>query len=191
VRTVGVGIGGGSFGFYDDVVSQPLYDALRKRPYPRDAGIRIDAGRISIFWSFGAFPARIRWWFGARSVNFLQVLPGARTATATTAFPVRETHIWIPCWILLLLAAPYPIYRLFNISSDRDRRRFASGQCVACGYDLRHTPDRCPECGLVPAPVVPSKPMLRGIWVRVCLYPIGVAVFMLVFVEGYFWYYRK
>jgi hypothetical protein len=50
----------------------------------------------------------------------------------------------IPLWEL---AVPFVI---LPIAWKRSRRRYIIGLCPTCGYDLRATPTRCPECGSIP-----------------------------------------
>lgn len=54
----------------------------------------------------------------------------------------QSRHVAYP-YILLLFGA-LPLLRLFRRASPK------LGICASCGYDLRATPDRCPECGAVP-----------------------------------------
>ena len=58
-----------------------------------------------------------------------------------------ETYAWIPCWFVMLLSATLPT--IVFARARRARRRQRTGCCSRCGYDLRASPDRCPECGAI------------------------------------------
>jgi hypothetical protein len=63
----------------------------------------------------------------------------------------NETLFWFPHWLVLGVMAVLPVLLwMKRIRSVRMQNRFAHGLCLVCGYDLRATPDRCPECGTVP-----------------------------------------
>jgi hypothetical protein len=51
----------------------------------------------------------------------------------------------LPYWFLVLTTGALSVIcRRYANRLDLRRRL---GKCLACGYDLRATPDRCPECG--------------------------------------------
>jgi hypothetical protein len=59
-------------------------------------------------------------------------------------------HAWtIPLWLVEGLLAVMPAVAVGLVV--RQTTRNFKGQCLRCGYDLRATPDRCPECGAVPS----------------------------------------
>lgn len=66
--------------------------------------------------------------------------------TGGPALEDRITKAWMPLWFVFLLTL---IPLAFIYRSIRRENRFASGLCRKCGYDLRETPKRCPECGTV------------------------------------------
>jgi hypothetical protein len=64
----------------------------------------------------------------------------------------------VPYWSLALVAAVLPggaaagaVMRML-----RRRHRRAKRLCLRCGFDLRHSPDRCPECGTPAASLNPA-----------------------------------
>ena len=64
------------------------------------------------------------------------------------SLPYRSTlTLRLPYWFIAILCLYLParafLYRAATRAGPRDR-------CRVCNYDLRATPDRCPECGAVP-----------------------------------------
>jgi hypothetical protein len=73
--------------------------------------------------------------------------PTLSAGGAPRLLPASQYTISIPLWLPILLFGAVPTWRLIGSPARRRRNRIAAGQCVSCSYDLRATPDRCPECG--------------------------------------------
>jgi hypothetical protein len=68
-------------------------------------------------------------WNGARD-------PATQTTNSTFG-------VVIPYWFCVVFFGAVPLRFLWR------RKRGRPNRCLGCGYDLRATPDRCPECGRV------------------------------------------
>ena len=97
------------------------------------------------------FNSTPRWGFAFETLDSSMERPGLRTFERVRNIEhvilYHTTYAALPWWLLALLFAFAPSL----VAWRRWRSRaFAAGRCAACGYDLRATPDRCPECGTVP-----------------------------------------
>jgi hypothetical protein len=68
----------------------------------------------------------------------------------------RRLLIAVPYWAIALSTAVLPTVCARRLWRRRIHR--GAGLCPVCGYDLRASPKRCPECGRVIAPVRDSRP---------------------------------
>ncbi len=91
-----------------------------------------------------------RFWTEVDEANRMEVPPFPPNSPP---IPVgHATKTWraeVPHWAIVLPMLAWPIFRIRGRLRTRRSRRL--GLCGKCGYDLRATPDRCPECGDVPS----------------------------------------
>ena len=68
----------------------------------------------------------------------------------------RYRFLVVPFWSVMLVTMVMPLGWCGLLFCHRRRRLL--GHCLVCGYDLRATPNRCPECGTIPTNVQ-AKPI--------------------------------
>lgn len=87
----------------------------------------------------GSFPYSREWtFFGFGWQNYGADALGRNHPLAT----FKSAVVPLPVLLAVVLLAIYFIGR-----RHRKTARLDAGQCPTCGYDLRASPDRCPECG--------------------------------------------
>ena len=82
--------------------------------------------------------------------------PGLRVYQSGSRYDYEYRYIVIPLWAVSAVLLVLPAILAF---SNTTRTRQLRGCCSVCGYDLRASKDRCPECG-TPIPAGSSTTIL-------------------------------
>jgi hypothetical protein len=85
-------------------------------------------------------------------VSAPETTPAQRAAVCLRWHRRLDVTLWserYPRLVLMTLGVPVMNVAAAVVGRRRRHTRRAAGRCVRCNYDLRATPDRCPECGTV------------------------------------------
>jgi hypothetical protein len=119
------------------------------------------SGKVQPGWSISTIPASppntfrnlVTWSPHSRTYSALGFGFGSFDVSTSPRHTIAA--IWFPHWFCALIFAVLPAARIRSIL--RTRRAKRAGLCRYCGYDLRATPNRCPECGRLPGTGAESR----------------------------------
>lgn len=115
-------------------------------------------GPRSLVWDTGDNQGRYPTWGNKASLtqsDFIQKTLGFQIcwSSALISSSVGLYSVTVPHWFAMLLCLPVPALWMRRFLKQRSRR--IRGLCQKCGYDLRGSTEKCPECGTpVPSPKI-------------------------------------
>lgn len=97
-----------------------------------------------------------RWLTSGRLEDWTKLQTVIKQYNSAAGRTLRSIRYSIPDWLLAVLALILPL--AWARKWGQQRRLTAAGLCPHCGYDLRASRDRCPECGTpIPATSVTAE----------------------------------
>lgn len=115
--------------------SEPRYGSDCAWPWERwyeDQDYRLRRAGFRVVWGLRLTPVP------SPNPEYLGTVDGFQAAAVAVPY-------WFVCLAMFIMPA------LTGLRNRRKPRWRRGGACRSCGYDLRATPDRCPECGNIPA----------------------------------------
>jgi len=131
-----------------------LYSNGRGEQLERDSAVRLGFGARERHEFYGGglnttFPPEI-WLYEEHDTGYPPYVAG------------QQITVGVALWCVYIVVAGAMVWPGVVLVRRWRRARVKPGVCAACGYDLRATPARCPECGTVVAATVrANKPVRR------------------------------
>lgn len=134
------------------VRSYPWTDAAWYGTEASTFGVNSETGRILFIWAKGPFPP-----LGFKTYSGRHKAPLWHQVKHLMVFRAFDSGnqswvVQVPHWFVAAAAAIPQVLRWRRRRNDKRR----AGLCLRCGYDLRATPDKCPECGTESRAIIPN-----------------------------------